>query len=120
MAAEVDLGAEGPSPGRWFRVTLPDGRTGGGQVVAVEPRAVAVRLSAGLWTCAVGQLDLEAEPIAVEHLAVAPARLAAVAWLGTSPVPAAQVALHAGWAGAGATVVDAPLPVVLGALLALA
>lgn len=107
-------------PGAWFRVRLPDGRTGGGQVIGVTPTAVGLCLSAGLWTCDVGRLDLEAEPIAVEHLAVAPHQLAAASWIEVTPVPPERFALHAEWAQTDGAVVDAPLVALLMALGALA
>jgi hypothetical protein len=107
-------------PGLWFRVRLPDGRTGGGQVIGVSPQAVAVCLSAGLWTCDVGRLDLESEPIAVEHLALAPRRLAEAAFIEVTPVAPERLALHAEWcADGGGPVVDAPLVALLLALVAL-
>lgn len=65
-------------------------------------------------------MDLEAEAIAVEHLALAPGRLAGVAWIEVTPVDSERLALHAEWARADGTVVDAPLVALLMALGALA
>jgi hypothetical protein len=103
--------------GDLFRVPLGDGRFGAGRVLGVDGDVVAVALCGAVWDCAPGPLDVQQTSVAVAHLPVR-AGAAAEAEVVGHEAPAAPEGDYAAWlAGAERPVVDAPLAVLVGALI---
>lgn len=107
------------NPGDLLAIPLPDGRFGGAQILEVTPHAVALRLFGVIFDCAPeGPLDFQDAPVAIDHLAVAPGQVSGV--VGHAPLPEDALAGgHALWVATGrSTVVDAPLAVLVGVMVA--
>lgn len=100
-----------------LRISLSDGTAALVQVVAVEPRAVALSVADVIWDCAPGALDWQNAGRALLHLAVRPAALADAVHAGHAEVAADALEAHARWRTAR-EVTAAPLAVVIQALLA--
>ncbi len=106
-----------PQAGDVLRVPLADGTAALVQVIAVEPRAVALSIADVIWDCAPGALDWQHAGRALLHLAVRPGALAGAVHAGHAPVAAEATEAHARWRAAP-QVTAAPLAVVVQALLA--
>lgn len=105
--------------GDWFRLVFDAGGSTGGQVLAVGEQWVALRLSAGRWDCAVGRLDLEMEPFALEHIVLPIEQLASAQHIEAGALPEEAEAQQSAWVARGQPVVHAPLMVLVESLSAL-
>jgi len=106
-----------PETGALLRVPLGDGTVAMVQVVAVEPRAVAVSVADVIWDCEPGLLDWQSCGRALVHLALRPTGLSGAAVAGHADVDPAALAAHARWRAAP-DVTPAPLAAIVKALLA--
>lgn len=105
--------------GDWWAVPLADGQRGAVQVIAEDGDVVGLRVGAARWGCDPGPLDVAGLPSVADHLPVPAARLAGLAFIGKATPADALDGGYALWVDGGRQpVIDAPLPVILGALLA--
>ncbi|MEZ4474732.1 MAG: hypothetical protein R3F60_28875 [bacterium] len=105
--------------GEWRVVPLASGERGAVQIIAVDGPVVGIRVGAARWGCDPGPLDLAGLDVVADHVPVLAARVEGLPLVGRTAVPAGALdGGYALWVQAGRRpVVDAPLEVVLGALL---
>lgn len=107
---------QGISAGAVLRLSLGDGTAALAQVVAVEPRVVAVAVADVIWDCAPGVLDWQNSERALVHLALRPDGIAEAELVGHCPVEPASIEAHDRWRAAP-QVTAAPLGAIVRALL---
>lgn len=106
--------------GSVFSFAIDETRRGLGKVIARDGDVASVALCGAVWDCEPLLEDIDEAPVALAHLPLRVGRLAGVTVLGARPVTAEERAEgYESWAATEGPrpVVDAPLAVLIGALL---